>query len=82
MHRSSFLSSSTVSSLLRPAYNGDQHYEIGGTIKNVNVTHLKFINILAGENWEIISRNLQDRTDQQCQQRWTKVVNPNLIKGK
>lgn len=35
----------------------------------------------AGENWEVISRNMPDRTDQQCQQRWTKVVNPNLIKG-
>lgn len=38
-------------------------------------------NFFTGENWEIISQHLKDRTDQQCQQRWTKVVNPNLIKG-
>ncbi|ETN63276.1 myb [Anopheles darlingi] len=34
-----------------------------------------------GERWEIISRLLKDRNDVQCQQRWTKVVNPDLIKG-
>ncbi|XP_058057542.1 myb protein [Anopheles bellator] len=34
-----------------------------------------------GERWEIVSRLLKDRTDVQCQQRWTKVVNPDLIKG-
>ncbi|XP_035915708.1 myb protein isoform X4 [Anopheles stephensi] len=34
-----------------------------------------------GERWDIISRLLKDRTDVQCQQRWTKVVNPDLIKG-
>lgn len=34
-----------------------------------------------GERWDSISRYLKDRTDIQCQQRWTKVVNPELIKG-
>uniref|UniRef100_A0A182S5E7 Uncharacterized protein n=1 Tax=Anopheles maculatus TaxID=74869 RepID=A0A182S5E7_9DIPT len=34
-----------------------------------------------GERWDMISRLLKDRTDVQCQQRWTKVVNPDLIKG-
>ncbi|XP_041777161.1 transcriptional activator Myb isoform X3 [Anopheles merus] len=34
-----------------------------------------------GERWDIISKLLKDRTDVQCQQRWTKVVNPDLIKG-
>lgn len=34
-----------------------------------------------GERWDSISRFLKDRTDVQCQQRWTKVVNPELIKG-
>lgn len=37
--------------------------------------------MFTGENWELISQHLKDRTDQQCQQRWTKVVNPNLVKG-
>lgn len=34
-----------------------------------------------GERWDCIARLLKDRTDTQCQQRWTKVVNPDLIKG-
>lgn len=34
-----------------------------------------------GEKWDTISKLLKDRTDVQCQQRWSKVVNPELIKG-
>lgn len=34
-----------------------------------------------GERWDNIAKCLKDRTDIQCQQRWTKVVNPELIKG-
>ena len=34
-----------------------------------------------GENWEVISQLMKNRTDVQCQHRWNKVVNPNLIKG-
>lgn len=34
-----------------------------------------------GEKWDIISKHLPERSDIQCQQRWTKVVNPDLIKG-
>lgn len=34
-----------------------------------------------GEKWDTISKYLKERTDLQCQQRWTKVVNPDLIKG-
>ncbi|XP_055546115.1 myb protein isoform X2 [Wyeomyia smithii] len=34
-----------------------------------------------GERWDVIAKFLKDRTDIQCQQRWTKVVNPDLIKG-
>ncbi|KAG6451033.1 hypothetical protein O3G_MSEX006889 [Manduca sexta] len=33
------------------------------------------------ENWERISAEFPDRSDVQCQQRWTKVVNPELVKG-
>ncbi|XP_039745679.1 myb protein isoform X3 [Pararge aegeria] len=33
------------------------------------------------ENWELISAQFSDRSDVQCQQRWTKVVNPELVKG-
>lgn len=34
-----------------------------------------------GEKWDIIAPMFKDRTDQQIQQRWAKVLNPDLIKG-
>ncbi|KAJ6646764.1 Myb protein, partial [Pseudolycoriella hygida] len=34
-----------------------------------------------GERWDDIAKYLKDRTEMQCQQRWIKVVNPDLIKG-
>ncbi|XP_055850990.1 myb protein [Episyrphus balteatus] len=34
-----------------------------------------------GEKWNIITPLFKDRTDQQIQQRWAKVLNPDLIKG-
>ncbi|KAK3860773.1 hypothetical protein Pcinc_033205 [Petrolisthes cinctipes] len=34
-----------------------------------------------GENWEVIASCFLDRNDVQCQQRWQKVVNPELVKG-
>nr|NP_511170.1 Myb oncogene-like, isoform A [Drosophila melanogaster]NP_996454.1 Myb oncogene-like, isoform E [Drosophila melanogaster]NP_996456.1 Myb oncogene-like, isoform D [Drosophila melanogaster]NP_996457.1 Myb oncogene-like, isoform B [Drosophila melanogaster]P04197.2 RecName: Full=Myb protein [Drosophila melanogaster]AOQ14141.1 Myb-PA [synthetic construct]AAF48529.1 Myb oncogene-like, isoform A [Drosophila melanogaster]AAO25019.1 LD22943p [Drosophila melanogaster]AAS65355.1 Myb oncogene-like, i len=34
-----------------------------------------------GENWEIIGPHFKDRLEQQVQQRWAKVLNPELIKG-
>lgn len=34
-----------------------------------------------GEHWESIAQLMKTRTDMQCQHRWNKVVNPNLIKG-
>ncbi|XP_021924975.1 myb-related protein A isoform X2 [Zootermopsis nevadensis] len=33
------------------------------------------------ERWDLISRHFPDRSDMQCQQRWQKVVNPELVKG-
>ncbi|XP_050292885.1 transcriptional activator Myb isoform X1 [Anthonomus grandis grandis] len=31
--------------------------------------------------WDVIAEHFPDRSDVQCQQRWTKVVNPELVKG-
>jgi hypothetical protein len=42
---------------------------------------LKSLVVQHGERWESIAQHLKDRSDIQCQQRWTKVVNPELIKG-
>ncbi|XP_076257799.1 proto-oncogene like protein Myb isoform X2 [Rhynchophorus ferrugineus] len=33
------------------------------------------------EKWDMIAMHFPDRSDVQCQQRWTKVVNPELVKG-
>lgn len=34
-----------------------------------------------GEAWDTVSSYFVDRSDVQCQHRWTKVVNPQLVKG-
>ncbi|XP_032593997.1 myb protein isoform X2 [Drosophila grimshawi] len=34
-----------------------------------------------GERWDIIGPNFKERLEQQVQQRWAKVLNPELIKG-
>lgn len=33
------------------------------------------------EKWDCIAMHFPDRSDIQCQQRWQKVVNPELVKG-
>ena len=33
------------------------------------------------ERWDFIASNYPDRSDVQCQQRWSKVVNPEIFKG-
>jgi myb proto-oncogene protein len=33
------------------------------------------------ENWSVIAVHLPQRTELQCQQRWHKVINPELVKG-
>ncbi len=35
-----------------------------------------------GERWDFIASHFHDRADMQCQHRWQKVVNPDLVKGK
>ena len=35
-----------------------------------------------GERWDFIANHFPDRADVQCQHRWHKVVNPELVKGK
>merc|ERR1719438_631514 len=34
-----------------------------------------------GERWDFIASHFPDRADVQCQHRWSKVVNPELVKG-
>ncbi|XP_026736085.1 transcriptional activator Myb isoform X2 [Trichoplusia ni] len=42
---------------------------------------LKTLVKLYHENWEMIAAEFADRSDIQCLQRWSKVVNPDLVKG-
>ena len=35
-----------------------------------------------GERWDFVASHFPDRADVQCQHRWQKVVNPELVKGK
>ncbi|XP_044736788.1 transcriptional activator Myb [Chrysoperla carnea] len=44
-------------------------------------TQLKQLVEEYNERWDVISQHFYDRSDVQCQQRWTKVVNPELVKG-
>lgn len=61
----------------------------GNKLKSANKTRwtkhedaaLKALVEQYGERWDSIAKCLKDRSDIQCQQRWTKVVNPELIKG-
>lgn len=41
----------------------------------------RYVNLYLEEGWAKIASFLPNRTDVQCQQRWQKVVNPNLVKG-
>uniref|UniRef100_A0A3P9K2Z2 Transcriptional activator Myb n=1 Tax=Oryzias latipes TaxID=8090 RepID=A0A3P9K2Z2_ORYLA len=41
----------------------------------------KLVELHGSEDWKIIASLLSNRTDVQCQHRWQKVLNPELIKG-
>lgn len=85
----SCVSSTTPSTPLTSVSNHERKRVKSSQIKNVNRgrwtkdedKRLKELVLLHGENWPFISQYFKDRTDSQCQQRWEKVVNPNLVKG-
>ncbi|KAF7230429.1 transcriptional activator Myb isoform X2 [Nothobranchius furzeri] len=41
----------------------------------------KLVELHGSEDWKVIASLLTNRTDVQCQHRWQKVLNPELIKG-
>ncbi|XP_073349047.1 transcriptional activator Myb isoform X2 [Pagrus major] len=41
----------------------------------------KLVELNGSEDWKLIASLLSNRTDVQCQHRWQKVLNPELIKG-
>ena len=39
------------------------------------------VDAVGPHNWAVIANYFPDRSDVQCQHRWQKVLNPELIKG-
>nr|CAI5830890.1 unnamed protein product [Callosobruchus analis] len=72
------------------AWNQASHYHQHASQVNADIkkivewgldARLKQLVETLGERWDLISNQFPDRSDVQCQQRWTKVVNPELVKG-
>uniref|UniRef100_A0A3B3TUG8 Transcriptional activator Myb n=1 Tax=Poecilia latipinna TaxID=48699 RepID=A0A3B3TUG8_9TELE len=70
-------------------------HDYDGTLAKVGKRHLgktrwtreedeklkKLVELHGSEDWKLIASLLANRTDVQCQHRWQKVLNPELIKG-
>ena len=61
-------------------YAGKKHINRGRWTKEED-EKLKRLTELHGERWDFIASHFPDRADVQCQHRWQKVVNPELVKG-
>lgn len=53
----------------------------GRWIKEEDEKLKQVVEQIGSNNWKLVSRYFEDRTDLQCQHRWYKVLNPDLIKG-
>ena len=53
--------------------------DIGAVIQDEKLR--KVVEAKGLHDWKAVSSYFQDRTDIQCQHRWHKVLNPDLIKG-
>ena len=61
-------------------YAGKKHINRGRWNKEED-EKLKRLVEVNGERWDFIASHFPDRADVQCQHRWQKVVNPELVKG-
>jgi Myb-like DNA-binding domain len=61
-------------------YAGKKHINRGRWNKEED-EKLKRLVEVHGERWDFIASHFPDRADVQCQHRWQKVVNPELVKG-
>ena len=61
-------------------YAGKKHINRGRWNKEED-EKLKRLVEINGERWDFIASHFPDRADVQCQHRWQKVVNPELVKG-
>ena len=62
-------------------YAGKKHINRGRWNKEED-EKLKRLVEVHGERWDFVASHFPDRADVQCQHRWQKVVNPELVKGK
>jgi hypothetical protein len=62
-------------------YAGKKHINRGRWNKEED-EKLKRLVEVHGERWDFIASHFPDRADVQCQHRWQKVVNPELVKGR
>uniref|UniRef100_A0A1B6D7N7 Uncharacterized protein n=1 Tax=Clastoptera arizonana TaxID=38151 RepID=A0A1B6D7N7_9HEMI len=53
----------------------------GGRWTKEEDVRLKDLVEMYQDRWDLISKHFPERSDVQCQQRWHKVVNPDLVKG-
>lgn len=77
-----FLPSSAPSSQLVP-HNSMNKKQVnrGRWVKEEDEKLKELVSMYGDTNWSFIASQFADRSDVQCQQRWDKVVNPQLIKG-
>ena len=62
-------------------YAGKKHINRGRWNKEED-EKLKRLVEVHGERWDFVASHFPDRADVQCQHRWQKVVNPELVKGR
>ena len=62
-------------------YAGKKHINRGRWTKEED-EKLKRLVEVHGERWDLLASHFPDRADVQCQHRWQKVVNPELVKGR
>ncbi|KAL7742625.1 hypothetical protein ACLKA6_013956 [Drosophila palustris] len=65
----------------QPKTTGHPNYGFGKRWSKSEDVLLKSLVEKHGESWNIIGIHFKDRLEQQVQQRWAKVLNPELIKG-
>lgn len=74
-------SSSSSGNLSGSSSAGRRSFNRGRWLKEEDEKLRKLVDLYGDSNWNEISKFFQDRSDVQCQQRWDKVVNPDLVKG-
>lgn len=78
---SAAINSSSSSANLSSTSAGRHSFNRGRWLKEEDDKLRNLVNLYGDSNWNEISKFFQDRSDIQCQQRWDKVVNPDLVKG-